>query len=323
MELPTSADPRTGGRDEPAADTGGAGRTFTPGYPLDLRATLAPLRRGAGDPSHQVEPDGTIWRTAPTPDGPGTLRLRRDADGTVRAYAWGTGARWLLDAVPGMLGAADDWSGFTPHHPCVADSWRRFPGLRLTRTGLILDQLMPAILEQKVTGAEARRSWRELLRRFGSPAPGPTPAGMRVAPYAAQWRVIPVWEWHRAGVDGSRQRAIRAAALVADRLEEAASMSPADAQRRLQMVPGIGPWTAAEVVQRSLGAPDAVSVGDFHIPSIVGWALVGRRLDDAGMLTVLAPYTPHRQRAVRLVEAVGVRPPRRGPRFSPRDYRAF
>jgi 3-methyladenine DNA glycosylase/8-oxoguanine DNA glycosylase len=323
VELPTSADPLPGGRGQGSAERGGTSRSFTPSYPLDLLATLAPLRRGAGDPSQQHDPDGTVWRTAPTQEGPATLRLRRDGGGTVRATAWGPGTRWLLESVPGLLGAFDDWSGFTPHHPCVADSWRRHPGLRLTRTGLVLDQLVPSILEQKVTGTEARRSWRELLRRFGTPAPGPAPAGMRVAPGAEQWRTIPVWEWHSAGVDGSRQRAIRAAALVADRLEEAAAMSPADAQRRLQMVPGIGPWTSAEVVQRALGAPDAVSVGDFHLPSVVGWALVGRRLDDAGMLTVLGPYQPHRQRAVRLVEAAGVRPPRRGPRFSPRDYRAF
>jgi 3-methyladenine DNA glycosylase/8-oxoguanine DNA glycosylase len=298
-------------------------RAWQPEYPLDLRATLAPLRRGGGDPSHRVEPDGTVWRTARTPDGPATLRLRRDPDGVVRATAWGEGAAWLLDSVPGLLGAADDPTGFVPHHDCVAEAWRRFPGLRLTRTGLVLEQLVAAILEQKVTGTEARRSWRELLGRFGTPAPGPAPAGMRVVPSSEQWRLIPTWEWHRAGVDGGRQRAIRAAAVVAPRLEEAVLMSPPDAMRRLQALPGIGPWTAAEVVQRALGAADVVSVGDFHLPSIVGWALVGRRLDDAGMLAVLAPYAPHRHRAVRLVEAVGARPPRRGPRMSARDYRSF
>jgi 3-methyladenine DNA glycosylase/8-oxoguanine DNA glycosylase len=88
-------------------------------------------------------------------------------------------------------------------------------------------------------------------------------------------------------------------------------------------VPGIGVWTAAEVAQRVWGDPDAVSVGDFHIPSVVGWALVGRPLDDAGMLAVLAPYVPQRQRAVRYVEASGFRRPRFGPRFSAKDYRAI
>jgi 3-methyladenine DNA glycosylase/8-oxoguanine DNA glycosylase len=89
------------------------------------------------------------------------------------------------------------------------------------------------------------------------------------------------------------------------------------------LVPGIGVWTAAEVAQRAWGDPDAVSIGDYHIPSVVGWALVGRTLDDEGMLDVLAPYAPQRQRAVRYVEASGVHRPRRAPRFAPRDYRAI
>ena len=37
--------------------------------------------------------------------------------------------------------------------------------------------------------------------------------------------------------------------------------------------------------------------------------LVGRPLDDDGMLDVLAPYAPHRHRVVRLVEMSGARKP--------------
>ncbi len=98
----------------------------------------------------------------------------------------------------------------------------------------------------------------------------------------------------------------------------------ANAVRVLCTLPGIGPWTAAEAVQRAMSGADAVSVGDYHLPNVVGWALVGRKLDDAGMLEVLAPYAPHRARAIRLTEVgPAPRPPKRGPRFSPRDYRAF
>ena len=86
-------------------------------------------------------------------------------------------------------------------------------------------------------------------------------------------------------------------------------------------MPGIGFWTAAEVAQRAWGDADAISVGDFHIPSIVGYALLGRKIDDAGMLELLAPYAPHRHRVVPLLEAGGVNAPRFGPRFAPREYR--
>jgi 3-methyladenine DNA glycosylase/8-oxoguanine DNA glycosylase len=197
------------------------------------------------------------------------------------------------------------------------------PGLRLGATGRVWDVLLAAVLEQKVTGTEAHRSWRELCRRFGDPAPGPAPDGMRVPPTPTQLRAVPDWEWHRAGVDNARGRALRASATVAHRLERACELGGTAGRELLRRVPGIGVWTAAEVAQRAWGDPDAVSVGDFHIPSVVGWALLGHELDDAGMLEVLAPYVPQRHRAVRYIEASGFRRPRFGPRFSPRDYRAM
>ena len=119
-------------------------------------ATIGILRRGAGDPTFRRDPDGTVWRGVRTPEGPATLRLAVRADlATVGATAWGPGAEWVLASVPSMLGAADDDSGFVAHHPQVALAARRFPGWRVPRTGLVLEALVPAILEQKVTGQEA------------------------------------------------------------------------------------------------------------------------------------------------------------------------
>lgn len=297
-------------------------REWTPDFPLDLAGVLAPLRRGGGDPTFQRAGEG-IWRVGTTPDGPATTVLRRLPDGAVRALAWGPGAQWALDGLPALLGADDRPEEFVAHHPLVADAHRRLPGLRFGSSRRVWDQLVPAVLEQKVTGTEARRSWRELCRRFGDPAPGPVPDGMRVPPTPAQIRAVPDWEWHRAGVDSARRRAILACAAVAHRLERAAELGGHEGRELLRRVPGIGVWTAAEVAQRAWGDPDAVSFGDFHIPTVVGWALLGRPLDDAGMLDVLAPYAPQRQRAVRYVEVSGFRRPRFGPRFSPRDYRAM
>ncbi|WP_252436371.1 DNA-3-methyladenine glycosylase family protein [Pseudonocardia humida] len=304
------------------APTAGAVREWRPDYALDIPALLAPLRRGAGDPTLRLGDSGA-WRTTTTADGPATLRLQRRGDGTVVATAWGPGADRVLDGVPALLGAGDRPEEFVAHHPLVADAQHRRPGLRLGSTGRVWDVLVAAVLEQKVTGTEAHRSWRELARRFGEPAPGPAPEGMRVPPTPAQLRAIPDWEWHRAGVDNARGRALRACATVAHRLERACELGGAPGRELLRLVPGIGVWTAAEVAQRAWGDPDAVSVGDFHIPSVVGWALLGRKLDDAGMLEVLAPYRPQRHRAVRYIEASGFRRPRFGPRFSPRDYRAM
>lgn len=295
---------------------------WRPVDPVSIELALGPLQRANGDPTQRRSPDGAWWRTARTPAGPGTLRLGGSL-GLVDARAWGPGAQWLVDGVPALLGADDDPSGFEPRHPVIAETARRLPHLRLGRLGLVFELVVPAVLEQRVTGREARRSWHELLRRFGDPAPGPAPAGMRVLPDPTRWRRIPSWEWHRAGVDPGRARTIIAAAEVAHRLDECPSLPRDERLRRLRAVPGIGEWTAAEVAQRAWGDPDAVSVGDFHLPALVGWALAGRPVDDDGMLELLSCYPGHRHRAVRLVELSGVRIPSFGPRTPVGDIRAI
>ena len=302
-------------------------------FPVDVRLVLSVHRRGPRDPAYRIGADGAVWRTSRTPDGPGTLRVTASPAAAaspvtgpatmVSATAWGPGAGWLLDSLPSQLGSDDEPAGFRPEHPLLRDLSRRHPGARVGRSGRVLEALVPAVLEQKVVGLEAHRAWRLLLLRFGDQAPGPAPAGMRVFPSAQTWLRIPSWEWHRAGVEAVRARTIAAAARVASRIEEVTAMAQADADRRLRVLPGVGPWTSAEVRQRACGDADAVSVGDYNLPAAVGWALAGAVVDDAGMLALLEPYRGHRYRAARLIELSGARPPRRGPRLPVRDYRAF
>jgi 3-methyladenine DNA glycosylase/8-oxoguanine DNA glycosylase len=309
----------------PEPDTG-LRREWRAPFGVDVRLTLSVYRHGAGDPAYRIDAAGAVWRTSLTPDGPGTLRLtsRPAAEGTlVTGQAWGPGAAWLLDTLPAQLGAHDDLSGFTARHPVVSELVLRYQGLRIGRTARVFEALVPAVLEQKVVGREAHRAWRFLLGKYGTPAPGPAPAGMRVIPPASTWPRIPSWDWHRAGVEGVRARTIIAAADAATRLEQVLELDPAEADRRLRSLPGIGPWTSAEVRQRATGDADAVSVGDYHLPKVVGWTLAGRITDDAGMLELLAPYAGHRYRVARLIELGGRLPPRRGPRMPVRDYRAF
>jgi 3-methyladenine DNA glycosylase/8-oxoguanine DNA glycosylase len=298
-------------------------RVWDADRPVDLEATLGPLRRGPGDPAHLLDADGVFWWACATPEGDATLAVSARA-GVVTGRAWGAGRVWLLDRLPALLGAADDWSAFdVSGHPRLRDVQRRWPGLRLPATGLVLDSLVPAVLEQRVTGRDARRAWRLLLRRFGRPAPGPA-TELRVPPSPGALLDITTWDWHRLGVDLQRQRAIRAAATVAPRLEECADLDAGAALARLRLVPGVGEWTAAETAQRALGHPDAVSVGDYHIKDQVVHFLTGRpRGDDAEMLRLLEPWAGQRQRVVRLIELSGVGKPRFGPRFSPVDIRAI
>lgn len=290
--------------------------------PVDLHRTLSPLRRGVRDPAYRVGSDGAVWRATLMASGAATLRLTQCGPCEVRVEAWGPGAAEALASAPAMLGAHDDASAFDPPPGPVRDAFRRAAGVRVTRTGRVLEALVPAVLEQRVITRTAHDAWSFLLRAHGVPAPGPAPDGMRVPPSAAGWADVPVWDFHRAGVDPRRARAVVTAARLAPRLEETVRMAPLDALARLTVVPGVGAWTAAETAQRALGDADAVSVGDYHLSGQVGWALTGAKVDDAGMLELLEPYRPHRYRAVRLLLLSGAaRVPRRGPRLAVEDHR--
>jgi len=259
----------------------------------------------------------------------------------VRVQAWGPGAAWSAAQAGELLGQGDDWAGFDallgrlagePGHPAgpaasalAAVRWRR-RGLRLLRTGIVLESAVAAVLEQKVTGVEARRAWRRLIRQHGEAAPGPAPEGMRVLPDAEGWRSIQDHDWHAAGVGPQRMRTIRRVAAVAPGLERTLALGcGGEAIRRaLCSVPGVGVWTAAEITQRAHGDPDSVSVGDYHLANVVCHWFTGDRGDrgdDAAMLALLEPFAGHRQRVVRLITASGVVAPRYGPKMTIQDHR--
>lgn len=294
--------------------------TYRPRGEVSLRLTLGPLAQGGTDPTFQRDASG-FWMTMATPAGVATLLLRTVAS-VIEAAAWGPGAERAIAQVPALCGADDDDTGFdASRHPLVAELHHRMPGLRLTRAGRILPFLVPTVLGQKVTGIEQKRAWRMLVTRYGEVAPGPAPLGMRVAPLPAVWRRIPSWEWHRAGVGPQRSDTVMRVVAVGDALERAAGLPAGEATTRLRTIPGVGVWTAHEVVQRSHGDPDAVSVGDFHVSKRVGWALTGERVDDDRMLELLQPWSGHRQRVVRLIEAAGIGYERHGPRMTIADNR--
>lgn len=298
-------------------------REWRPAWPVSLGATLGGLSRGPGDPAYRRNGDRAVWRTLRTPHGIATQRLAV-RDGVVESTSWGPGATWAADRMPTLLGERDDVTTFDASlHPIVADQWRRRgAGMRTPSTGVVLDMAVAAVLEQRVTGIEARSAWRWLLTAYGETAPGPAPDGMRVFPSAAVVAGIPSWEWHRAGVDGSRAATVMRVVSYAGRLEECVSMTPADARARMQAIPGVGEWTSAEVAARSLGDADAVSYGDFHVAKNVVYALTGE-IDgtDARLAELLEPWAGHRGRVVRLVELTGISRPARGPRYSPLDFR--
>ena len=114
----------------------------------------------------------------------------------------------------------------------------------------------------------------------------------------------------------AQSRTVVTACRLAPSLERVSQVSSEEADRRLRSVRGIGVWTSAEVRQRALGDPDAVSFGDYHLANWVGWALVGHDITDDEMGELLEPYRPQRGRAAAMAIAGGRSRPRRGPRMS-------
>jgi 3-methyladenine DNA glycosylase/8-oxoguanine DNA glycosylase len=287
-------------------------RTITPhDGPIDLAGTLFPLRRGLRDPTTVID-GGQVLRSLRTPDGAATLHLRL-VDGRVEAEAWGPGADRALEDAPMLIGARDDWSSFEPQHEAVRRLRKEHPGLRLTRTGAVMATLLPAICEQKVTGREAWRAYRLLTLAVHEPAPGP--GGLAMPPDPARIAALPSFRFHRCGLDGRRADTVRLACQRASRIDALATRPVDEAKAALMRLPGIGPWTTAEVARLAFGDPDAVSVGDFHLPHLVSWLLAGEpRGTDARMMELLAPYGGQRGRVQRLLEASGAHAPRFGPR---------
>ena len=124
--------------------------------PLDLRRTLAPLSHGSSDHTIRFGP-GRAWRATRTADGPATVVLVHAGD-EVRAEAFGPGADRALAAVPALLDLDAD-AGRSRPATRSSHTWpsaSRASGSRGPARSL--ESLVPAILEQKVTGQEAHRA---------------------------------------------------------------------------------------------------------------------------------------------------------------------
>jgi len=284
---------------------------------------LTLLRNGHHDPTTRVMVitqsgacSARIDRATLTPAGPGTIRIDITDDRPTDVHAWGPGADWLVARV-GRLTARDVGCGpatpLTPQHQAVARAQRDLGTLLLPATDTPYHELLPAILGQRITAAQALAQWAAICERYGEAAPGPL--GLRLPPTPDRLRAIPSWEFHRLGIEQQRARTLHTAARYERYVDGTRELSGAAARAALMRLPGIGVWTAAVTVGVSHGDPDALPVGDFHVKNTVAWALTGvARGTDEEMLATLAPYAGQRWRVVRMLEKSGYGAPRRGPK---------
>jgi 3-methyladenine DNA glycosylase/8-oxoguanine DNA glycosylase len=261
--------------------------------------------------------DGEAWRATQTPAGPATVHLVLDGL-EVEVRAWGPGSQWAAEHAPSLCGEDDDPTGFEPRERLLAAALRRHPGLRVPRSQAVFEALVPVVIGQKVTTDEAHASHRSLVFGLGSAAPGPF--RLTVPPPPAVLAGTPYWSYHRFGIERRRAEVIIRAARSAKRLEETVDMDLPRAWSRLQAFAGIGPWTAAKVALVALGDADAVPLGDYHLPHMVGYAFEGTaRSTDERMLELLEPYRGHRARVIRLLMLAGISAPRFGPKMPLRN----
>ncbi|HEX5630117.1 MAG TPA: DNA-3-methyladenine glycosylase 2 family protein [Acidimicrobiia bacterium] len=292
-------------------------RTFRTLAPVDLRSAIGGYSAGGADPSIVVAP-GAAWLALHTPVGPATLHFAgRDP---ITAEAWGPGAEYALEVAPEACGATDDPGDFEPKHQVVRRLLQRLPGVRITRSGRVVEALLRMVTGQRVTGTEARNGYFTMCRQLGGPAPGPR--RLTLPPDPGQLAALGYAALHPWGIERGRAETLIRVARHAGRLDETAQLPLGEAYTRITAIRGVGAWTAGKVGACALGDADAVPVGDYHLPNTVAWALADEdRADDRRMLELLEEFRPHRARVIRLIQAAGISAPKYGPRSAIRDFR--
>lgn len=294
--------------------------------PVDPVSTLRLHRMGRRDASVAIE-DGAFTFATRTSEGPAAVRIEAVDPHRVRVLGWGPGAEHAVARAEWLLGLDDDPSAFDPGAggaiaPRVARRLRRMTreheGLRLGRCFSLFEVLVRTVLQQRVTWLEATRAQQVLTERYGEDAPLP---GLRLPPDPRRLAAAPYYDLHPAGIERSRAERLVTLAKRAASIDAIAGLPLEEAKAALFALPGIGGWSTGMIAGFGLGDPDAVPVGDFHLPNVVSTFVAGEpRGDDRRMLELLAPWKGHRFRVVRLLFAAGVQAERRGPKNAPSKW---
>jgi 3-methyladenine DNA glycosylase/8-oxoguanine DNA glycosylase len=277
-------------------------------------ASLRP--RGAGyDPARlrrrpilalRGGPDAIVIAVAAVPRI-GEVRVRVLSNGALSS----DDVERAIVAARGHAAVDDDPTDFVTmvkHHAILGPLVRRVDP-RISTTPTVFESLAVAIIEQLVTGFEARASIRRLWRVAGMPVTG---SSLVAPPTAAAVRRVPMWKMHALGIGSRRAVTLHDAAGRGDAVERLREVSPEVAMQKLESLRGIGPWTSNAVARNAFAWPDAVPVGDFHAPFVIPAALgsdVELTRDDPAaadrvMLEMLEPFRPHRARVALLLEGL-------------------
>lgn len=280
----------------------------------NLAGTLWLAGMGSRDPCIDLR-EGLL--SYQTPDGAVTILVVAESD-ALSVTCFGDGIDWIESRLPSLLGLMDRPDGFKPQGK-LADLARKMPGLRLPILPVVFPRLVQIILQQLISWSDALAGWRQLVRRYGTEAPGPSP--LRLAPTPRAIRELGYYDIVDCGVLPKQARIILKVARDATSIERL-SATPEELSNYLLRIPGIGEWTVQHLSGTSCGVADALMPDDYGLPHTVAWFLLGKeRSDDVEMFELLEAYRGHRFRVINLLWQSGIEAPRRGPKMRSNRWR--
>ncbi len=265
--------------------------------PFDIELSFGAQRFGAYDPTARRD-NGVFRKAFDTADGPCIMQVKTEGEDVV-LEAQGARAEEAVADLASGIAQDHGHDTFAPESPRIARLHKELRGLRLVRVPWRFDLVGAAVLQQRVTTREAMQQWQRIARRYGPAIPG---SELRAFPSAERVAQMASWQLQELGLDPKRARTMVLLAREIVRRNTLALTDLARVRKLLGIVRGVGPWTTDMIMGFAFGDPDALPLGDLHLPHLVAHALANEeRGTDERMVQLLEPYRGHRFRVIRLL----------------------
>lgn len=188
---------------------------------------------------------------------------------------------------------ARDFAGLGRHDPVVGELQKRFAGLRPVLFYTPYEAAAWCIIGQRIQMTQAATIKQRLADDYGDHGAFPSPARLgELAPPQRGLTDKKIDQLHHlaaAALDGALDR---------DRLRD---QTYGDAERQLQQLPGIGPFSAELIRIRGMGAPDALPQHETRLQAAIRAAY--QLPPDADIDAVADRWRPYRSWVALLLRA--------------------
>jgi endonuclease III len=268
--------------------------------PLDVNATFGVHCFGKYDAT-AFSNKGHFTKCFSVEGGVCVVRVDQVGRG-VQVTVEGTGESLVRQALERSLAKNDGHDTFVPKHPLIAKLHMRLSGMRIIEVPWAFDVACQTVLGQRVTAEDAMREFRRIAERYGTKY-----QDLVAFPPASLVATMPTWQLEQLGIDPKRARAM--VALAREVVRRPGFWASPLLPKVLASIRGIGPWTIGNIMGFAMGDPDALVLGDLHLPHVVTWALAEEpRGSDERMVELLQPFAG--QRLTRLLTGSNIKVPR-------------